>query len=485
ALPLLTAHLAHPDAAVATYAAVAIERLLVLKLQGALRVGAAEVQPHAAAMLTHIFAALARADSPQKLADNDYLMKTVMRVFLACRAAILPLAPPALAALARILAEVSKNPSNPRFSHFMFEALAALARFACAADAAAIGQFEATLFPIFQDILQQDVAEFMPYVFQILAQLLSVHAGAARLPDAYVALLPPLLQPALWAAHGNVPALVRLLQSYLQIGGAQLAAEGQIQPVLGVFQRLCASRANDHHGFALLLAITLYVPPAALAGFLRPVLVLCLNRMQASRTPKFVRNFAHYLAAVMCLRADADGVALLLDALDAVQPGLLASLLQSVLLDAIPTVVGRVERKATVVGFGALVASPRFQASPACAALTAPLLAQLATVLMDAGVKDSKAQADQPTVDGSAPSVAAAAATADEDLDSLEIEDSGYQASYARLATLGDAKIDPCPQFADAASGLAQVLKPAQSTVAAAAQQLPAEVRQFLSTLLS
>ncbi|KAJ1758050.1 importin-alpha export receptor [Coemansia sp. RSA 1591] len=466
ALPMLTAHLAHPDTAVATYAAVAIERLLVLKQQGVLRLGASDVQPHAEAMLSHIFTALARADSPQKLAENDYLMKTVMRVILASRTSILPLAPAALEALARILAEVSKNPSNPRFSHFLFEALGALARFACASDASAIAQFEATLFPIFQNILQQDVAEFMPYVFQILAQLLSVHQGSGRLPDAYVALLQPLLQPALWAAQPNIPALVRLLQSYLQIGGAQLAAEGSLQPILGVFQRLVASRANDHHAFALLLAVTLYVPESALANVLRPVLVLCLSRLQTSRTPKFVRNFVHYVGAILCLSS---GVSMLLDTMDSIQPDLFVSLLQNILLDALPTVVGRVERKTTVVGFGLLVASPRFQNSPSYAALTTPVLLQVTSILMDAAVKDSKAQADQAQAD-------------DEDLDSLEIDDSGYQASFARLATLGDAKIDPCPQFTDAAAGLAQALKPAQSVVASS--QLPAEARQFLSTLL-
>ncbi|KAJ2368139.1 importin-alpha export receptor [Coemansia sp. RSA 2610] len=484
ALPLLTSHLAHPNAVVATYAAIAIERLLVLKQQGALLIGPADIQPHVEPMLTHIFATLGRADSPQKLAENDYLMKTVMRVFLASRTNILPLAPAALAQLARILGEVSKNPSNPRFSHFMFEALAALARFSCAADAGAIGQFEATLFPIFQEILQQDVAEFMPYVFQILAQLLSVHQHAGRLPDAYVALLPPLLQPTLWTAQGNIPALVRLLQSYLQIGGAQLASEGQLQPVLGVFQRLVASRANDHHGFNLLLAITHYVPLATLKEYLRPVLVLCLNRLQSSRTAKFARNFVHYIASVLCIGgATGAGVDLFVDAMDGIQPDLFANMLHNVLLEALPTVAGRVERKTAVVGFGLLVASPRFQGNPAYATQTAALLQQLAAMLMDTAVKETKSQADRQTVDGSAAAVVAAVAT-DEDLDSLEIEDTGYQASFARLATLGEVKIDPCPQITDAAAGLGQVLKPAQAAIASAAQQLPDEVKQFISTIV-
>ncbi|KAJ2451890.1 importin-alpha export receptor [Coemansia sp. RSA 2336] len=483
ALPLLTSHLGHPSLVVSTYAAVAIERLLVLKQQGTLRILPADIQPYVEAMLTHIFSVLDRADSPQKLAENDYLMKAVMRIFLASRTNILPLAPAALGKLAHILGEVSKNPSNPKFSHFMFEAIASLARFSCAADSAAIGQFESTLFPIFQVILQQDVAEFMPYVFQILAQLLSVHQGAGRLPDAYVSLLPPLLQPTLWSAQGNIPALVRLLQSYLQIGGQQLAGEGQLQPILGIFQRLIASRANDHHGFNLLLAITHFVPLPTLREYLKPVLTLCLNRLQSSRTAKFTRNFAHYTASVLCIRgAEQSGVALFVDAMDSIQPNLFATVLHNVLLESISSVVGRVERKSTIIGYGLLIASPQFQSNPAYAELTAPLLLQLATMLMDTAVKESKSMADRTNVDGSAAAVSAVAA--DEDLDSLEIEDTGYQASFARLATLGDIKIDPCPQITDTARGLAQILKPVQQSIAASTQQLPAEVSQFIATMI-
>ncbi|KAJ1997714.1 importin-alpha export receptor, partial [Coemansia thaxteri] len=274
ALPLLAHHLGHANPVVSTYAAIAIERLLVLKRDGALLFGPADVQPLAEVMLGHIFCTLERADSPQKLAENEYLMKTVMRVFLASRTNILPLAPAALGKLAVILGEVSKNPSNPKFNHFLFEAVGSLARFSCAADASAIGQFEATLFPIFQMILQEDVSEFMPYVFQILAQLLSVHQTSGRLPDAYISLLSPLLQPSLWGAQGNIPALVRLLQSYLQTGGSQLASEGQLQPILGVFQRLIASRANDHHGFNLLLAISQFTPAESLKQYLKAILTL-------------------------------------------------------------------------------------------------------------------------------------------------------------------------------------------------------------------
>lgn len=51
--------------------------------------------------------------------------------------------------------------------------------------------------------------EFTPYVFQLLAQLLDFHTGK-DLSDAYVSLLDPLLNPALWE-YGNELTLDYLL----------------------------------------------------------------------------------------------------------------------------------------------------------------------------------------------------------------------------------------------------------------------------------
>ncbi|KAJ1966324.1 importin-alpha export receptor [Dipsacomyces acuminosporus] len=481
ALPLLAQHLAHPNPVVSTYAAIAIERILVLKKDSSLLFGPNDIQPLAEGMLGHIFSSFDGADSPQKLAENDYLMKAVMRIILATRTNIIPLAPAALGKLAGILQAVSKNPSNPKFNHFMFESVAALARFSCMADKSEIARFEGTLFPIFQAILQEDVAEFMPYVFQILAQLLSMHLSEGGLPDAYLSLLPPLLQPTLWESQGNIPALVRLLQSYLQIGGAQISSGGQLQPILGVFQKLIASRANDHHGFNLLLAITQFTPAEALKQYLKPIITLCLNRLQSSRTEKFTRNFVHYLASIMCINpAEQEGVNLLLATMDGIQVGLFGGLLANIIVKALPSVAGRVERKTTVIGFALLIASDAFQSNPTLASSTGLVLQELYTILTDTKIKEGKQQADRRLVDGSAAAVSASAVATDEDLDSLEIEDTGYQASFARLATLGEIKIDPCPQIADPVAGLGQVLKAAQPRIQASLNEAAAETREFL-----
>ena len=157
-----------------------------------------------------------------------------------------------------------QNPSKPHFNHYLFESLCLSIRITCKANPATVSSFEEALFPVFTEILQSDVqgrqpctsqifallntmlnilyicnhscydvnvfcprlsppppAEFVPYVFQVMSLLLEIHSNS--IPESYMALFPHLLQPVLWERTGNIPPLVRLLQAYLQKGGATIA----------------------------------------------------------------------------------------------------------------------------------------------------------------------------------------------------------------------------------------------------------------------
>ncbi len=74
-----------------------------------------------------------------------------------------------------MLLEVCKNPRSPGFNHYLFESVAALVRHSAGASAGAgapmLRQLEEQLFPPFTTVLQQDVQEFHPYVFQVRPQV--------------------------------------------------------------------------------------------------------------------------------------------------------------------------------------------------------------------------------------------------------------------------------------------------------------------------
>lgn len=98
------------------------------------------------------------------------------------------------------------------------------------------------------------VLEFNPYVFQLFAALLEARPSGS-LSDYYKALIGPILMPALWESRGNVPALSRLLASIIPRGAAEITVNNQIEPILGIFQKLMAGKARTElYGFDVLEA---------------------------------------------------------------------------------------------------------------------------------------------------------------------------------------------------------------------------------------
>ena len=91
----------------------------------------------------------------------------------------------------------------------------------------------------------------MPYVFQLFAALLEANPSAS-LADYYKSLIPPILMVDLWNSRGNVPALVRLLSAIIPRGTSEIAANNQVEPILGIFKMLVATKLNEIYAFELL-----------------------------------------------------------------------------------------------------------------------------------------------------------------------------------------------------------------------------------------
>ncbi|TGZ61467.1 hypothetical protein CRM22_007966 [Opisthorchis felineus] len=105
--------------------------------------------------------------------------------------------------------------------------------------------------------------EFVPYVFQLLSVMLEQYPmsdtvtavcksqsmvngsqsgsqgqSRTRPSPPYSALLPRLLIPTLWDQRGNVPALARLMQSYVLHDIEEVLSSNKLSAMLGVYQRL-------------------------------------------------------------------------------------------------------------------------------------------------------------------------------------------------------------------------------------------------------
>lgn len=313
--PLLITHLASPVVVVHTYSAMTIERIMTTKdEQKQPKFGVDELRPFLETIFTGLFGILDNVNNN----ENEYAMKCVMRTLSVANEEILPATQAVLDKLASSLGRVAKNPRNPQFNHYLFESLAVLVKSVCQKEPGATTSFEMFLFPHFQSILHLDVSEFTPYVFQIFAQLLEFRPAGSGLGDGYSGLLQGCLAPVAWERRGNIPALSRLMRAYLQQAAAEIANSGSFMAMMGVWQKLVSSKANEISSFELLSAITRFVPPATLQPVWGQVFGILFRRLQSGKTVRFVRLVTNFFA----LFVGKFGSQAFFDQLNSMQPGM-------------------------------------------------------------------------------------------------------------------------------------------------------------------
>lgn len=307
-IPLLIAHLSSPSMVVHTFAAFGIEKALVTKdpdLPGrTMKVGRAELQQHLEALFIGLFSIIDRSG----LEENEWVMKCIMRCLaISSEDLAQEVTSIVLNTFIRTIDQIAKNPKNPDFNQYVFESIAVLIRAHCSRDPSVTQGFEVLLFPLFNDVLQREVLELTPYVFQILAQLLEFRPPEGGLGEAYTIIFRPLLQAVLWERRGNVPALTRLLRAYLNKDPNAIVTGGHLPGILGIFQSLLASGPFLDCAFDLLKAIIQYIPAAALEPFIRIVFKLLFERYAASaQREKFAKILSNFLGLYVGLYGSAN-----------------------------------------------------------------------------------------------------------------------------------------------------------------------------------
>ncbi|KAF8468906.1 Cse1-domain-containing protein [Kalaharituber pfeilii] len=360
AFPLLAKHLAAENFVVYTYAAITIERILAMSAEGQALFKPEEISPLAQEILGHLFRLITRGNTPEQIAENEYLMKCVMRILIVCRETIAPHTEFILTQLLKILVEISKNPSNPRFNHYCFESFGAVIRFVAPVNPTYL---ESTLHGPFISILTQDVQEFMPYVFQLLALLIESNPSAL-LPERYQLLIGPLLAPVLWESRGNVPALVRLLQAITARASSIIVAQGQLEPILGIFQKLISSKLNESHAFDLLEAIVLNFQVVALQAYWKQIFIILFTRLKNSKTDMFAQRFSRFFYFLVVREKEGGGPDFVVKAMDVVQGGIFGEVFSAVVIPDTQKLQKPLDRKLAVIGLTKLLLSSASLATP-------------------------------------------------------------------------------------------------------------------------
>ena len=104
---------------------------------------------------------------------------------------------------------------------------------------------------------------------------------------------------------------------HFRLGPEQIISLGKIEPLLGIFQKLIASKANDHEGFNLLQTMIEFMPKTVMANYNQGMIKswdkiiliftffisqyislifpgifqLIFGRLTSSKTTKFIKSF--------------------------------------------------------------------------------------------------------------------------------------------------------------------------------------------------
>ena len=297
AFPLLVSQLGNDNYVIHTYAAFAVERALFMTDSNRQPIiPRSDVVGSAQDLLTHLFKLITKNSAPEKIQENEFLMKCVMRVLVFIRDGVLPICDSILTSFIRILNVIRHNPSNPRFQYYLFEGIGALIRFAAPKHPK---HFEDALYVPFAECLSQNVEEFTPYIFQLFSALLEANPSS-ELNHYYRSVFTIILKGAVWEQKGNVPALARLLSAMIARDAQQIVVDKQLEPILGIWQRLISVKAHENYSFELIEAIITYIPAETLQPYFVNIVQLMLQRLSNMKTENFQQRFVafyHFVSA--------------------------------------------------------------------------------------------------------------------------------------------------------------------------------------------
>ncbi|KAL5115817.1 importin-alpha export receptor [Pleosporales sp. CAS-2024a] len=348
AFPLLVNQLGNDNYVIHTYASIAVERVLFMTdANKQPMIPRSHVVGSSKDLLTHLFKLITKNSAPEKIQENEFLMKCVMRVLIFIRDGLLPICDAILNNFIAIVKVIRHNPSNPRFQYYLFEGIGALIRFAAPKHPQL---FEEKLYEPFAACLSEGVDEFTPYIFQLFSALLEANP-LGELTEYYKSLFTIILQGSVWEQRGNVPALARLLTAMIARDAQRIVAEKQVEPILGIFQKLVSSKAHESYAFELIEAVIAYLPPQALEPYFVTILQLMLQRLSTMKTENFQQRFIAFYHFVSARLDKGLGTDFFINVTDQVQHDVFKPMYLTVILPDTQKLARPTDRKTAVVSF--------------------------------------------------------------------------------------------------------------------------------------
>ena len=229
--------------------------------------------------------------------------------------------------------------------------------------------------------------------------------------------------------------------------------------MLGVFQTLVQSKRNDSFGFLVINAVIQKMPHNSLSQYFQGILMCILRRLQSNKTVKFSLLCVTFMANFINFSHSQNSCQILIEGFNAIQPGLFGMFLSSTISES-EKIKDNAERKLCLLAFIKLL---EHVLSTEYSQHWANILLMSIRVVNSYVPKEIK----------------------EDDL--IEIEQSGYHASYTKLAVLLKTAKYPVTDLPDPKPLLLSTLKSLGSyapQISASMQTLDpqsiSEITQFL-----
>jgi exportin-2 (importin alpha re-exporter) len=272
---------------------------------------------------------------------------------------------------------------NALYGHYLFECMAVIITHAAkSGDANMITQIQNTLFDPCKQIMA--IESLSPYALQLMTQMLDLQPHESGIPAPFQPLFVELTKVPMWENHGNIPALVRLLQVYLKKAGADALVGQQLQPVLGIVNKLICSRSTEGYSFELLNCVVTKLPRNLTDPFMQGIMNLVFQRLMSGKTQRFIAETIQFL----CIYIGKHDLATIIRSIEGIQAGAFGNFTTQMWVPNLQNIVGNQQKKHCVIGMTKFLHDSQIVSQPAlwCDAVEA-------TVTMLEGVKDDAAVA--------------------------------------------------------------------------------------------
>ncbi|CAA9987606.1 conserved Plasmodium protein, unknown function [Plasmodium knowlesi strain H] len=291
---------------------------------------------------------------------NEYILITIMRIFLLCPEKLTNLYVPLLLILDNTIKIIINESHNPLFNHYLFELLTLIISLIYKSENTnGINQVEEVVISTFSEILQMYVHDFIPYIFQILSIIVD---NTYTVQKIHLKILSNLYEMDLWKSTvGNVNGIICVLRSFFKKHQLfQDIIKNNMQQLFNIYHYCLSNKKLSTDSFQIILIIFTYLPVENYKTFLKPLFVLLFTFLQQYKNDIIKIKVVHALS-VLVLKTD---VSLFVDTVEQIHAGLIFNVLKNLYMPILDKLINVNEKIIIFLALTKIMSNDKIRGEP-------------------------------------------------------------------------------------------------------------------------